>query len=84
MFRGGQVTVTDGTIIAKELGGPKGIATLAQVLNSGQIQASLVHPNVSVTIGSQSYKFDETASLVKARIEDGLLTVYSGSHKIHG
>lgn len=84
VFRGGQITVTDGTIIAKELGGPKGIATLAQVLNSGQIQASLVHPNVSVTIGSQSYKFDETASLVKARIEDGLLTVYSGSHKIHG
>lgn len=84
VFRGGQVTVTDGTIMAKELGGPKGIATAAEVLNTGLIQASLVHPNVVVTIGSQSYKFDETTSMVKARIEEGTLTIYSGSHKIHG
>ncbi|HBN94885.1 MAG TPA: hypothetical protein DDZ66_01175, partial [Firmicutes bacterium] len=71
-------------ITAKELGGPKGIATTAQVLTTGRITSSLVHPNVTVIIGSQSYKFDETTSLVKVFLQDNLLTVYSGSNKIHG
>lgn len=84
VFRGGQVTVNSGTIIAKELGGPKGIATTAKVLQTGSITATLVHPNVTVMIGSQSYKFDEKASLVKAYFNDNILTVYSGSNKIHG
>ncbi len=84
VFRGGQVTVNAGAITAKELGGPKGIATTAQVLTTGRITSSLVHPNVTVIIGSQSYKFDETTSLVKVFLQDNLLTVYSGSNKIHG
>ena len=84
VFRGGQVTVNAGAITAKELGGPKGIATTAQVLTSGRITASLVHPNVTVIIGSQSYKFDETTSLVKVFSQDNILTIYSGSKKIHG
>ncbi len=84
VFRGGQVTVNSGSIIAKELGGPTGIATKTQVLKNGRINATLVHPNVSVIIGSQSYKFDETTSLVKVFYEGNILTVYSGSNKIHG
>lgn len=84
VFRGGQVTVNEGTIMAKELGGPKGIATVAQVLRTGSIVSSLVHPNVTVVMGSQSYKFDETTSMVKVYFQDNLLTIYSGSNKIHG
>lgn len=84
VFRGGQVTVNAGTITAKELGGPTGIATRAHVLRRGQINATLVHPNVRVMIGSQSYKFDETTSLVKVFSDGNTLTVYSGSNKIYG
>lgn len=84
VFRGGQVTVNSGKIAAKELGGPTGIATTAQILRMGDITATLVHPNVSVVIGDQSFKFDETTSMVKVNSPSGILAVYSGSNKIHG
>lgn len=84
VFRGGEVTVNSGTIAVKELGGPTGIATKVQLLKNGQITANLVHPNVSVVIGSQSYKFDDTASQIKAYLHENILTIYSGSNKIHG
>ena len=84
VFRGGQVTVNSGSIVAKELGGPKGIATIAKIVGTGSISASLVHPNVTVVIGHQSYKFSETTSMVKVYFHDNILTVYSGSNKIHG
>ncbi len=84
IFRGGQVTVETGSITAREFGGPTGIVTKVTLLKGGRITASLVHPNVVVCIGQQSYKFDETASQVKAFLHEGNLTVYSGSHKIHG
>lgn len=84
VFRGGQVTVNSGSIVAKELGGPTGIATTAQILRTGNISAALVHPNVTAVIGSQSYRFSDTASMVKVYFHDNILTVYSGSNKIHG
>ncbi len=84
VFRGGHVTINSGTIIAKEFGGPTGIATAAQILRMGSFTAGLVHPNVSVGIAGQSYKFDETTPMVKVNCQSGILTVYSGSNKIHG
>lgn len=84
VFRGGQVTVDSGAITAKELGGPKGITTSAFILQKGRIAANLVHPNVSVGIGGQSYKFDEATSMIKVYLQDNILTIYSGSNKIHG
>ncbi len=84
VFRGGEVTVHAGNIVAKELGGPKGIATTAQVLRAGNISATLVHPNVTVAIGSQSYKFDEPFSMIKVYLQQNILTISSGSVKIHG
>lgn len=84
VFRGGQVTVDSGNVTARELGGPAGIATTVSVVKGGRISASLVHPNVVVTIGMQSYKFDETTPAVKVFLHEGNLTVYSGSNKIHG
>lgn len=84
VFRGGDVTVNEGKITAKELGGPTGIATLAQITTEGEISINIVHPNVTVAIREQSYRFGDDASQVKARLEDGILAVYSGSNKIHG
>ena len=84
VFRGGEVTVNSGNIAAKELGGPTGIATKVQLLRNGRISANLVHPNVSIVIGVQAYKFDDTASQVKAYLHENILTVYSGPLKIHG
>lgn len=84
VFRGGTVTVESGAVVARELGGPAGISTSVSLLKGGRITASLVHPNVSVAIGLQSFKFDETTPMVKVFLNEGLLTVYSGSNKIHG
>lgn len=84
VFRGGEVVANSGTIEAKELGGPTGIATKAHLLGTGRVTANLVHPNVLIVIGPQSYKFDETRSQVKAFFHEGLLTIYSGANKIHG
>jgi predicted RNA-binding protein Jag len=84
VFRGGKVTVESGTVQARELGGPAGISTTVRLLKGGQITARLVHPNVTICIGTQSYKFDETTPQVKAFLHEGLLTVYCGSIKIHG
>lgn len=84
VFRGGDVTLNEGNLIAKEFGGPTGIYTKLQLIRNGRVTATHVHPNVEVIIGDQSYKFDEPASTVKVSIQDGLLTVYSGSSKIHG
>lgn len=83
VFRGGEVILNTGTIVAKELGGPTGIITSAQIIKTGRILANRVHPNVSVTIGTQSYKFDEVYDQVKVYMEGSGLTVYSGFNKIH-
>lgn len=84
VFRGGKVTVESGTVQARELGGPAGIATSVNLLKSGRIVANLVHPNVMISIGVQSFKFDETTSQVKAFLNENLLTVYSGSRRLLG
>lgn len=84
LFRGGEVTVNIGKVSAKEFGGPTGIATKVQILKQGTITANLVHPNVVFAIGAQHYKFDDSASQVKAFLQEGTLTIYSGSRKIHG
>lgn len=84
VFRGGDVTINSGLILAKEMGGPTGIATSAQITTEGEITVSLMHPNVIVALGHQSYKFDDTTLQVKVRLEDGLLAVYSGGNRIHG
>lgn len=84
VFRGGEVTVNEGKITARELGGPTGIATSAQITTDGEIAINLVHPNVTVAIRDQSYRFSDNASQIRVFLEDGILTVYSGSNKIHG
>lgn len=83
VFRGGEVVLNEGTIMVKELGGPTGIVTNAQIIKTGRILANRVHPNVSVSIGTQSYKFGEMYDQVKVYLEGGNLTVYSGVNKIH-
>ena len=84
VFRGGDITVASGNITVKELGGPTGVLTEVSIVRDGRITANRVHPNVTVSIGEQRYKFGEEASRVKAFLSDGLLTVYAGSVKLHG
>lgn len=84
VFRGGDITVANGDIAVKELGGPTGVLTEVFIVKEGRITANRVHPNVTVSIGEQRYKFGEEASRVKAFLSDGLLTVYAGSVKLHG
>ncbi len=84
VFRGGEVTIGSGRVEARELGGPTGIATLAQIVEDGEIVVNLVHPNVTIAIKDQSYRFPDNASQVRAYLENGLLQVFSGSLKIHG
>lgn len=84
VVRGGEVIVNEGNITAKEVGGPTGIATSVTIAKNGRISINLVHPNVTIAIGDQSYRFAETTSMVKASLQGGILSVYSGSNKIHG
>lgn len=78
------MTIGSGRVEARELGGPTGIATLAQIVEDGEIVVNLVHPNVTIAIKDQSYRFPDNASQVRAYLENGLLQVFSGSLKIHG
>lgn len=84
VFRGGELVISEGKIVARELGGPTGTATLAQITGDGEITVNLVHPNVTVAIQDQSYRFSDDASQVRALLDNGILTVYSGSNRIHG
>lgn len=84
VFRGGEITLNEGLIQAKEFGGPTGISTNAYIIKTGRITAQRVHPNVTFAIGSQRFKFDETHDQVKVFLENNILTIYSGFQKIHG
>ncbi|NLJ80111.1 MAG: FapA family protein [Firmicutes bacterium] len=84
VFRGGEVTVNSGDLSAKEFGGPTGVETNIRIIKKGNFSAGLVHSNVTLSIGHQSFKFGEETSQVKAFLREGNLEVYSGSLKIHG
>ncbi|HHY08935.1 MAG TPA: FapA family protein [Firmicutes bacterium] len=83
VFRGGEITVNQGDIKAKEFGGPTGVATEAHIVKEGKITANRVYPNVRISIGNQHFRFGEEGSQVKAFIQEGNLSVFSGSLKIN-
>ena len=84
LFRGGEIIVNDGEIVAKELGGPTGVATSATVVTNGRIKSQLVHSNVTLCIAQQRFRFDEPASRVHAYLSDGVLHVIADGVKVVG
>ena len=76
VVRGGQVTVAEGDLTVKELGGASGVVTSAVVLRRGRIAAQLVYPNVAIAIGGQKHVFSDGARVLRARLgPDGRLVV---------
>lgn len=82
VFRGGHIIVQEGDITLKELGGPTGIETMAQIVLKGKMTIGLVHANVTVAVNNQKYRFNNKASEVKVMWRDDGLVVYTGSHKL--
>lgn len=83
VVRGGEV-VCLGRLIAKEIGTITGTATSVHILgDQGSMKASVVHPNVSLTIGNLSYKFVDSFRMVEAKIDSqGALTVTSAGRAV--
>ncbi|HEY8486355.1 MAG TPA: hypothetical protein VIL11_03080, partial [Limnochordales bacterium] len=76
VIRGGQVTVSEGDVTVKELGGPSAVHTSVSILRRGRIAAQLVYPNVTIAIGGQKQAFSDGARLLRARLgPDGRLVV---------
>lgn len=79
VFRGGEIVVEEGDIQVKELGGPTGIVTVASIVRNGRMSIGLVHPNVTVAIGNQKYRFENQTSMVRVYLSNEGLEVFSGS-----
>ncbi|HHT72546.1 MAG TPA: FapA family protein [Firmicutes bacterium] len=84
LFRGGSITVNQGNIILKELGGPTGVATNATIVTNGRLKCQTVHSNVIISIAQQRYRFDEPAMDVHAYLVDGSLVVHGSGIKLVG
>ncbi len=83
VLRGGEVLCV-GRVTAKEIGTITGTATSIRILGyQGSMKASIVHPNVSLTIGNLSYKFIDSMRMVEAKIDSqGTLTVTSAGKAV--
>ncbi|MBE3598848.1 MAG: DUF342 domain-containing protein [Limnochordaceae bacterium] len=76
VVRGGQVTVTEGDVVVRELGGPTGVPTTVTVVRRGKVTAALVHPHVTISIGGQKHQFHDGARSLRASLShDGKLVV---------
>jgi len=91
---GGDVTVTGvvrgGEVVclkrftAKEVGTVAGTDTSITIIDpSGSMKASIVHPNVLITIGTLSYRFMDTHRLVEVKLSpQGAIRVESAGREI--
>lgn len=76
VIRGGLVTVAEGDVLARELGGPTGVPTTVVVARRGKVVASLVYPRVTISIGGQKHTFSDAARALRAYLgADGNLCV---------
>lgn len=76
VVRGGLITVAEGDVIVRELGGPTGVPTTVVVARRGKVVASSVYPHVTVSIGGQKRAFPDGARSLRAYLSaDGSLTV---------
>jgi len=81
--RGGEVTCLR-HFKAKEVGTVSGTSTSISILDpQGSMKATIVHPNVQVTIGGVSYRFLDTCRLVEVTLgPQGNLKVVSAGKEI--
>lgn len=56
--RGGSVTVTHGSVVAKEIGSPSAAHTEIVVGPEGVIKAEMIYPNVRCVVGQRQYRVD--------------------------
>lgn len=76
VVRGGEVTVTEGEVAVRELGGSSGVRTSVSVVRKGRIVATVVYPNVVISVGGQRHAFAEGARALRAYPgSDGRLVV---------
>ncbi|NLG69480.1 MAG: DUF342 domain-containing protein, partial [Firmicutes bacterium] len=76
VIRGGMVTVAEGDVLARELGGPTGVPTTVVVARRGKVLATLVYPRVTVSIGGQKHVFGDPARALRAYLDaEGKLCV---------
>lgn len=68
VIRGGQLTVLEGDVLAKELGTPTGVPTAVTVVRRGKVVAGLVHPHVTVTIAGQRHVFQDAMRAVRCYV----------------
>lgn len=76
VIRGGQITVTEGDVMVRELGGPTGVPTSVAMARKGKIVAAVVYPHVTVSIAGQKHPFSDGARSLRAYLSaDGTLAV---------
>src|SRR5690606_40397956 len=56
--RGGSITVTHGSVIAREIGSPSAALTEIIVGPEGSIKAEMIYPNVRCVVGQRQYRAD--------------------------
>ena len=83
VLRGGEVLCL-GRLTAKEIGTITGTATSIHIQgHQGSLKASVVHPNVTLTIGNLSYKFVDSLRMVEAKVDSqGTLSVTSAGRAV--
>ena len=76
LLRGGRVTVHEGNVEFKELGGPGGVTTEVTIVGKGMITAQTVYPNVTISIGGEKRVVRDPVRHIRAFVnEDGQLVM---------
>lgn len=83
VMRGGEAVCLS-RFVAKEVGAVAGTSTSISVVDpQGTVKASIVHPNVQLTIGGLSYKFTDSYRLVEAKLTSkGSIMVTSAGREL--
>lgn len=82
VFRGSTLTVHAGNVAIREAGSRAGAPARIEIVTEGVFRAGLVHPGVTVTIGSRSHTFRTETSDVRVRLVDGELRVLSAGARL--
>lgn len=76
VVRGGLVSVAEGDVMVRELGGPTGVPTTVVVARRGKVVATTVYPHVTLSIAGQKHTFPDGARSLRAYLgADGTLVV---------
>lgn len=68
-IRGGSITVTHGSVVAREIGSPSAVVTEIAVPEDGSIKADVIHPNVRCIVGHRQYRFEITRRRVVLHLD---------------